>query len=337
MLLALGALSLLAPSPMFAQYAPEQPVSRSRRPICMEWEPEALRRNPTEAELRCRYNVRGPGRFGLAAYMDVPVYQPATPLPGTHVVGMPGLPGPHQGESFEEWEWRVLRTEYSAAERRINRELEVLDPFFASRILRFEQHLREAGVRFSRRETWRSPERQAFLFQQGRSRPGPLATATLTSWHSRVDVRGMPSARATDYNVAAGQMPLFHQKAWEVGLESYGPDSNDPGHVFLPEQEDFPNGEVVLLRLLPRVPVVTIATGRPMDETVSRNQRAIWRAASEEFASLPFVAYPLVRLAVDRPQVTGVYDPVTAPAPPLAAPSPPRGMVGALLGWLRRR
>ncbi len=337
MLLALGALSLSAPPTMFAQYVPEQPVSGSRRPTCMLWEPDALRRNPTTAELRCRYDIRGPGRFGLAAYMDVPVYQPITPLPGTHVVGVAGLPGPRQGESFEEWEWRVLRTEYSAAERQANRGLEVLDPFFASRILHLEQRLRDAGVRFGRRETWRSPQRQAFLFQQGRSRPGPLATATLTSWHSRVDVRGMPSARAADYNVSARQMPRFHEIAWEVGLESYGPDSNDPGHVFLPEHEDFPNGEVVLLRLLPRVPVVTLATGRPTDETVSRDQRALWRAASEEFASFAFVPHPVARLAVENPRVDGRYDPVTVSTAPLAKPDPPRSALGALLGGLRRR
>ena len=38
------------------------------------------------------------------------------------------------------------------------------------------QDQRDLGIRFVRRETWRAPERQAYLFQQGRSRPGALVT-----------------------------------------------------------------------------------------------------------------------------------------------------------------
>jgi hypothetical protein len=276
--------------------APEAPELASRRG-CAVWAMPVLPRNPTEDEIRCRYGTRGPGRFGLSVYMEVPVYQPATPLPGTHVVGVPGLPGPYRGESYEAWEWRVLRSEFGPHVRQPIRSLEVLHPSFASRLLVFEQHLREAGVHFTRRETWRSPERQAWLFQQGRSRPGPIVTATLTSWHSVVDERGVPSAKAADYNVSRSQMPRFHEVAWAVGLETYGPDSNDPGHVYMPGAEAFPEEELVFLRLLRRVPVVTLSTGRPTDERVTREQRAEWRRAAEEFVWEQFFPRGRPRLA----------------------------------------
>src|SRR4051812_35708774 len=81
-----------------------------------------LGRNPTPGELRCRYAARGPGRFGLLSYLDVPVYQPRTPQPGTHIVGVPGMPHPALGESYEQWEWRVLRTTYGPSARTVHRE-----------------------------------------------------------------------------------------------------------------------------------------------------------------------------------------------------------------------
>jgi hypothetical protein len=334
------AVSLL-PLVSYAQPAGDgEPRQVQTRNFCRIWERVDLPRNPTDEELRCRYGARGPGRFGLSEYMDVPVYQPATPLPGTHVVGVPGLPRPHANESYEEWEWRVLRTEYAPRVRNVHRELELLDPVFAARLIQLESRLREAGIRFTRRETWRSPERQEWLFQQGRSRPGPMVTATLTSWHSQLDERGNPFSRAADYNVSRGQMARFHEIAWSVGLESYGPDSNDPGHVYLPGAEDFPSDQLIYLRLLPRVPSVTIATGRPTDERVDRHLRAEFRLASHAFAWEPFLPHPR------RMQVAGLAIP-TAPVQHLGAPPPPldlridhaepQGALGALVAWIRGR
>lgn len=267
-------------------------------PACPPWEPGKLPRDPTAAELRCRHRIEGPGRFGLG-YAEVPVYQPVTPLPGTHMVGVPGLPRPEVGESYEEWEWRVLRTQYPRDVLHVHRALELLDPLFAERLMRFERRLAEEGIRFSRRETWRSWSRQAYLFQQGRSRPGPFATTTLTSWHCRVDAQGLPASRAADYNVAPRQMPRFHEIAWEVGLESYGADSNDPGHIYLPVAEQLEEAELIMLRVLPRVPVVTLETGRPVDELVPYGKLAELWIASLEFAGEPFVPYPQAKLASD--------------------------------------
>jgi hypothetical protein len=256
---------------------------------------ETLRRNPSAAEMRCRFDAKGPGAFGLLSYQDVPVYRPRTPLPGTHTVGVPGMPRPALGESYEAWEWRVLRTAYGPSVRNVQNDLMQLDPVFMSMIRRFEAELRRRGIRASRRETYRPAERQAWLFQQGRVRPGPFATTTLTSWHSRVDRLGRPAARAADYNVSAANLPRFHALAAEIGLQSYGADSNDPGHVYLPDTDAATGTELAILRTLPRVMHVTLATGRPEGEWQPPRAIDNWRRMTREFVSNPVPYYPTLR------------------------------------------
>jgi hypothetical protein len=314
--------------PLLGAPGPDSLVGVAPEP-CRAWRAEELRRNPTERELRCRHGARGPGRFGLLSYADVPVYQPATPMPGTHLVGVPGHARPAIGESYEAWEWRLLRTDFGPAAHRTYRGVDVLDPMVADRILRLEARLAAEGIRAVRRETWRSPERQAFLFQQGRSRPGPLATATLTSWHSQVDREGRPAGRAVDYDLPGSQMARFHEIAAEVGLRSFGADSNDPGHVFLPG-DAIDLAEIVLLRLLPRVPEVTLATGRPVDDRRPAGALPLLRLEAREFAWMPFIPHPVSRVTgvTARPEVR--TEPVAlrqaAPAPaPAVAPARSRG------------
>lgn len=285
------ALSLAAPRPLHAQLV-------YRLQDCPGWSPAQTLRHPTSLELRCRWGVHGPGRFGLLSYGDVPVYQTVNPLPGTHVIGYPGLPRPAFGESYEQWEWRVLRASFGPEARRVYRGTELLHPEFHARLRQLETGLREAGIRATRRETFRTAERQAFLFQQGRSRGGPLATATLTSWHSTVDEQGRPAGRAADYDVAPRDLPRFHAVAHAVGLESFGADSFDPGHVFLPGTGALPFAERALLRLLPRVPHVTLATGRPSDERPDPDALAAYRLHTRAFAAAPFVAYPAPHLVL---------------------------------------
>jgi len=262
---------------------------------------EQLGRNPTARELRCRYGVKGPGAFGLLSYLDIPVYRPVTPLPGTHLLGVAGMPHPRPREGFEGWEWRVLRTVFGSEVRRVYNDGALLDPVFASRLRRFERLLAERGVRVRRRETWRSPDRQAWLFQQGRSRPGAIVTTTLTSWHNRVDRAGRAAARAADYDVAGGQMTRFHAAAAEVGLQSYGPDSFDPGHVFWPDEDAAAGAELAVLRLLPRVQHVTLATGRPEGEPNTPESQRRWRILAQEFAAAPFLPYPDLNVALHPP------------------------------------
>ncbi len=276
--------------------------------FCSDWRPERFQRNPSRVELLCRHEVAGPGRFGLLSYLDLPVYQPATPMPGTHLAGVPGHAQPAAGESFEEWEWRVHRTEYPEFTRVARRTLDLLHPSAAARVMALERRLAEDGIRFVRLETWRHPDRQAFLFQQGRSRPGPIATATLTSWHGLMDEHGRPAGRAVDYSVPRAQMRHFHQIAHEVGLASYGADSHDPGHVYLPLDNPLPAAEIQMLRLLPRVPEVTLATGLPVDRRLPREGRSFLRANVSAWVSAPFVPYSI-------PQMAGE---VRAPEPALA-------------------
>jgi hypothetical protein len=256
---------------------------------------ETLRRNPSAAEMRCRFGAKGPGQFGLLSYLDVPVYRPATPLPGTHTVGVPGMPHPALGESFEEWEWRVLRTSYGPFVRNVQNDLMQLDPVFMSMIRRFEAELRRRGIPASRRETYRPAERQAWLFQQGRVRAGPFATTTLTSWHSRVDRLGRPAARAADYNVSGANLPRFHAVAAEIGLQGYGADSNDPGHVYLPDTDAATGAEIAVLRTLPRVMHVTLATGRPEGEWQPPRALDEWRRRTREFISNPVPFHPTLQ------------------------------------------
>jgi len=279
-----------------------------------------LGRNPTPGELRCRYGAKGPGRFGLLSYLDVPVYQPVTPQPGTHVVGVPGMPHPALGESYEQWEWRVLRTKYGPGVGAVHREMELLDPVFATRLMRFERDLAVRGVHARRRETWRSPERQAHLFQQGRSRPGPVATTTLTSWHNRVDRNGRPAGRAADYDVSPRDLAAFHEVAASLGLESYGADSNDPGHVFLPDTDAATGMEIAVLRLLPRVPHVTLATGRPYDEPPIPGMPNHWRELTAIFLAR-WVPWPNTEIRLGPPALARVAlpRPPPPPAPPPAA------------------
>lgn len=266
-----------------------QPVSAGD---CPDWVPEEMRRNPTAQELRCRFGALGPGRFGLLSYTDVPVYQPATPMPGTHIIGVAGQPGPQPWESYEEWEWRVLRTEFGPEAHQVHRSLELLHPFVASRIMQLEQSLAAEGIPFRRRESWRSPERQACLFQRGRSRPGALATGTLTSWHSQVDERGQPAGRAVDYDVPQRHMVRFHELVEAAGLDSFGADSFDPGHVYLPDPTLLTQLEAAMLRTLPRVPEVTLATGLPVDRALPPGGREALREAARRFADERFVPAP---------------------------------------------
>jgi hypothetical protein len=289
---------------------------------CGVGEVKEMHRNPLPGELRCLYGVHGPGKFGLLSYLDVPVYQPNTPMPGTHVVGVAGMPGPRQGESFEAWEWRVLRTVYGREALQVHRETELLDPVVGAKIMRFEQSLAAEGIRFHRRETWRSPERQAFLFQQGRVRPGPLATSTLTSWHSRVDRLGRPAGRAVDYDVAQSRLPRFHELAAAAGLGSYGADSNDAGHVFYAGDELLSPTEIAVMRLLKRVPHVTLETGRPTNETWTYGSLPYFQEQARAFANTPLEPVPLLDPAAPL-RLARIVAPPPAPPPPVA--TPPRG------------
>lgn len=294
------------------------PFDQERVEACREIDFQTIGRNPRPAELRCRFDVRGPGRFGLLSHTDVPVYQPVTPMPGTHMIGVPGQPRPLIFETFEQWEWRVLGASYGPEAERIHRDIDLLDPGFAAIIRTFEDRLADSGVRAARLETWRAPARQAFLFQQGRSRSGPLVTTTLTSWHSQMDAAGRPAGRAVDYDVDPDAMRRFHQIATELGLVTYGHDSHDPGHVYLPLTDERLDREIVYLRTIPRVPEVTLATGLPVDRSLPPGGGAALREKSRAFAARPFIPFPVPSLAA-HPLRTEIILSLDAPVEPPAA------------------
>ncbi len=114
--------------------------------------------------------------------------------------------------------------------RRVEKGMERLDPEFRTRLARVVERMRsEHGHEVKVVETLRPQERQDFLFEQGRTRPGPVVTWTRSSNHTL--------GRAADvmidgtYENAKGYAHLA-QIASEEGLRTLGP--KDPGHVELP-------------------------------------------------------------------------------------------------------
>lgn len=114
---------------------------------------------------------------------------------------------------------------------RADRAIEKLDPELVSRIRRVtERLLVEHGHEVELVEGYRSPERQEFLFAQGRTTPGPVVTWTRQSMHSR--------GRAADLQIDgtwenAEAYRVLQQIAEEEGLATLG--MKDPGHIQLAE------------------------------------------------------------------------------------------------------
>jgi hypothetical protein len=114
--------------------------------------------------------------------------------------------------------------------RQVDRNLERLHPVLRERLERVIQRMNdEFGHEVRVTEAHRSQERQNFLYEQGRSRPGPVVTWTLNSNHTQ--------GRAVDviidgsYTKMGGYQRLA-QIAAEEGLHTLG--AKDPGHLELP-------------------------------------------------------------------------------------------------------
>jgi hypothetical protein len=112
----------------------------------------------------------------------------------------------------------------------IDRDPANLDPQFRQRLDRVISRMEnEFGHKVQMVEGFRSPQRQKAIYAQGRTQPGPVATWTTDSLHSR--------GRAADLQVdgswdnPAGYARL-QQVAKEEGLGVLG--SKDPGHLELP-------------------------------------------------------------------------------------------------------
>jgi hypothetical protein len=111
-----------------------------------------------------------------------------------------------------------------------SRSLDALAPEFRSRLDRVITRMRnEFGHDVQLVETGRSPERQAWLFAQGRTRPGPVVTWTQQSAHLTGDAADVIVDGRWRDEQAYGRL---HRIANEEGLRTLG--ARDPGHLELP-------------------------------------------------------------------------------------------------------
>jgi hypothetical protein len=112
----------------------------------------------------------------------------------------------------------------------VERDVEQLAPEFRERLQKVMERMKqEFGHDVTVLETVRSPERQAALFAQGRSAPGPVVTWTRNSKHSK----GLAADLMVDgkWDNPAGYAHLA-QIAKQEGLRTLG--ARDPGHLELP-------------------------------------------------------------------------------------------------------
>ena len=116
---------------------------------------------------------------------------------------------------------------------RASRSLRQLDPELRTRVERVVTRMAaDYGHEVELVEGYRTPERQAYLFEQGRSRSGPVVTWTRESAHT--------AGRAADLRVDGGYEDVgayarLQQVAREEGLVTLG--MRDRGHVELPESQ----------------------------------------------------------------------------------------------------
>jgi hypothetical protein len=112
--------------------------------------------------------------------------------------------------------------EFGPAARQVVNSLDAMDGEARDRVSRLLAAARAAGHEVYINETRRPQERQEWLYQQGRSRPGPIVTWTLRSDH--LDGRAADLRFGSD----AGYRWLW-ANAGKFGLSTLG--RRDPGHV----------------------------------------------------------------------------------------------------------
>ena len=119
-----------------------------------------------------------------------------------------------------------------AAELPVDRDMGKLDPEFRERLERVVSRMEtEFGHQVSLVEGYRSQERQDAIYAQGRTQPGPVATWTTRSLHTRGFAADLQVDGSWDN---PGGYARLQQVAREEGLRVLG--SRDPGHVELPLQ-----------------------------------------------------------------------------------------------------
>lgn len=153
--------------------------------------------------------------------------------------------GPRQGETYDQYRRRVLaRTTWSPDTAAIQN-LRALRPEVREPLQAMMKAAAQEGVQLDVSETGRRQERQEFLFQQGRSRPGSPVTWTLNSDHAK--------GRAADLVSPTPQGYIWiQQNAARFGFHTLG--ANDPGHVYLPNDSNVSSGIKTFIDSVLRAP-----------------------------------------------------------------------------------
>jgi hypothetical protein len=126
-----------------------------------------------------------------------------------------------------------------------NRDLNMLDPEMKRRIEATIADAKAQGIDLRPIETFRSQERQNYLYAQGRTRPGNIVTNAKHSNHTRYDANGNPAGVAVDVVPFVNGKPDWNSKQWkqigEIGKKNglvWGGDFkklNDSPHFELPK------------------------------------------------------------------------------------------------------
>jgi hypothetical protein len=114
----------------------------------------------------------------------------------------------------------------------VNRDVHLLCPLFAQKVHLALARCQELGYQVDIFEGWRSPQRQEYLWSQGRSRLGAIVTKARAwqSWHQfglAIDIAYKIDGKWSWDSDFGKLVPFFK----EQGLEWLG--SNDPGHYQL--------------------------------------------------------------------------------------------------------
>jgi TP901 family phage tail tape measure protein len=154
----------------------------------------------------------------------------------THLLG--GQSNRRPGESWEDYEARIKKELKGVPEPPANKSLSALDPTAQKAFTAMLARARKAGFDLNVQETYRSPDRQDWLFANS-----PGSTYTLTSAHS--------DGRAIDVGVGRGTTAEYQKfrdwlKKQPEGFKLL--DEWDPGHIQLPRNSGVGYDELGLPR-----------------------------------------------------------------------------------------
>jgi len=138
----------------------------------------------------------------------------------------------------------------------VTRRLEELAPEFRTRLERVIARMEELGHTVQVVETYRDQSRQDFLFEQGRTRPGPVVTWTRDSNHTQ----GRAADVIVDGSYEGPGYRALHAIARQEGLRTLG--ARDPGHIELPRDGVLHTQTAVQ----PRKPVAVVAAAADVAE-----------------------------------------------------------------------